>query len=485
MVSAVEDRRPAPARTRPRGHRGRAGAAAGHGASLRCQPTADPVVYDLEVRCSKGTYIRTLADDLGRLCGGGAHLRGLRRTAVGAFTLAEAAGTDDVRAAPPWRGGPRLRRRYRRAERPPCRQRTYAGPRGNGSTVTARGPWSTPTGALLACYEARRSEAKPCCGTSLDRTPVAPTSVAGRASVVTDPASPCRRGPASAAVVTIGAYDGVHLGHQAVIDRGARRACRGHRGALGRDHVRSPPGIGVVRPEIGTAAADRSGAEARAAGSTGVDATVVVRFDERPSRRRAAESFVDSGSSSIACRPRSSWSVRTSTSGVDREGNVDTLRELGVDADFEVQPSSWSTVSTGSTNRSASTAIRRAHGRWRRSSGRLACWVTPSRRGARCSQATNVGGCSASRRPTSRCPSGICLPADGVYAGWYYERPNGIVHACAHQPRSPAHVLRARRHVTARGAPARRSTVDLYGETARVAFRTSCAASASSTASMR
>jgi tRNA pseudouridine55 synthase len=60
------------------------------------EPTADPLVYDIEVHCSKGTYIRTLADDLGRLCGGGAHLHGLRRTAVGGFTLAEAAGPDDV-----------------------------------------------------------------------------------------------------------------------------------------------------------------------------------------------------------------------------------------------------------------------------------------------------------------------------------------------------------------------------------------------------
>jgi tRNA pseudouridine55 synthase len=59
-------------------------------------PTADPLVYDVEVHCSKGTYIRTLADDLGRWCGGGAHLRGLRRIAVGGFTVDGAASPDDV-----------------------------------------------------------------------------------------------------------------------------------------------------------------------------------------------------------------------------------------------------------------------------------------------------------------------------------------------------------------------------------------------------
>ena len=46
----------------------------------------EPLVLRVEVRCSAGTYIRTLADDLGRLLGGGAHLRNLRRTAVGSFT---------------------------------------------------------------------------------------------------------------------------------------------------------------------------------------------------------------------------------------------------------------------------------------------------------------------------------------------------------------------------------------------------------------
>jgi tRNA pseudouridine55 synthase len=47
-------------------------------------------ILRIEVRCSAGTYIRTLADDLGRLLGGGAHLRNLRRTAVGSFVDSEA-----------------------------------------------------------------------------------------------------------------------------------------------------------------------------------------------------------------------------------------------------------------------------------------------------------------------------------------------------------------------------------------------------------
>ncbi|MET0662985.1 MAG: tRNA pseudouridine(55) synthase TruB [Ilumatobacteraceae bacterium] len=63
-------------------------------------PTDDPLVLHIEVECSAGTYIRSLAADLGALLGGGAHLRGLRRTRVGSFTLAEAAAPDDCELLP-------------------------------------------------------------------------------------------------------------------------------------------------------------------------------------------------------------------------------------------------------------------------------------------------------------------------------------------------------------------------------------------------
>lgn len=52
--------------------------------------TSEPNVLAVEVECSSGTYIRTLAADLGAALGGGAHLRNLRRTAIGSFTLADA-----------------------------------------------------------------------------------------------------------------------------------------------------------------------------------------------------------------------------------------------------------------------------------------------------------------------------------------------------------------------------------------------------------
>jgi tRNA pseudouridine55 synthase len=44
----------------------------------------------LDVHCSKGTYVRTLAEDIGRELGCGAHLSALRRTAAGPFSIERA-----------------------------------------------------------------------------------------------------------------------------------------------------------------------------------------------------------------------------------------------------------------------------------------------------------------------------------------------------------------------------------------------------------
>jgi tRNA pseudouridine55 synthase len=51
--------------------------------------------FEMDVRCSKGTYIRTLAEDIGQALGTEAHLRSLRRTAVGDFDIASAVTLDE------------------------------------------------------------------------------------------------------------------------------------------------------------------------------------------------------------------------------------------------------------------------------------------------------------------------------------------------------------------------------------------------------
>jgi len=50
----------------------------------------------LRVCCSKGTYIRTLAEDIGEVLGCGAHLTALRRVAVGALRIADAVSLDQL-----------------------------------------------------------------------------------------------------------------------------------------------------------------------------------------------------------------------------------------------------------------------------------------------------------------------------------------------------------------------------------------------------
>ena len=66
---------------------------------LAAEGTTGPVL-SIDVECSSGTYVRSLAADLGTLLGGGAHLRRLRREAVGEFTVKEAVLLDALEAAP-------------------------------------------------------------------------------------------------------------------------------------------------------------------------------------------------------------------------------------------------------------------------------------------------------------------------------------------------------------------------------------------------
>ncbi len=69
--------------------------------SISVDRVAPPEVA-ITVTCSKGTYIRTLAHDIGARLGCGAYLSGLRRTAIGPFLIEDAQTIQDLmnRAAP-------------------------------------------------------------------------------------------------------------------------------------------------------------------------------------------------------------------------------------------------------------------------------------------------------------------------------------------------------------------------------------------------
>ena len=120
-----------------------------------------PGVLAIDVTCSAGTYVRTLAADLGHLLGGGAHLRNLRRTAVGEFTIDEAAPPDECELRP-------VATAVRGLVQVPADANLAA------LVATGRvlprpvemgdGPWAVfgPDGRLIAVYEAfREHDAKP------------------------------------------------------------------------------------------------------------------------------------------------------------------------------------------------------------------------------------------------------------------------------------------------------------------------------------
>lgn len=123
------------------------------------EPTADPLVFALAVDCSPGTYIRTLAADLGAGLGGGAHLRNLRRTAVGDFTVADSGPPDRCELLP-------VHTAVRSLDRVDIDEATAALV-ANGRVLPCwegAGPWAVhrPDGELVAVYEAfRGGTAKP------------------------------------------------------------------------------------------------------------------------------------------------------------------------------------------------------------------------------------------------------------------------------------------------------------------------------------
>ncbi len=60
----------------------------------------EPPFLKLRTACSKGTYIRSLADDIGRALGTGAHIVELRRTRVGGFGVGDSAVLSEAQTSP-------------------------------------------------------------------------------------------------------------------------------------------------------------------------------------------------------------------------------------------------------------------------------------------------------------------------------------------------------------------------------------------------
>jgi tRNA pseudouridine55 synthase len=127
--------------------------------SFRVAATDEAAVLAIDVECSAGTYVRSLAADLGRLLGGGAHLRNLRRTAVGPYTIDEAGAPEEAELLPVIESVRALPKVPVGADVAPliATGRVLTAPDGGG-------PWAMvdAAGQLLAVYEAFGvDEAKP------------------------------------------------------------------------------------------------------------------------------------------------------------------------------------------------------------------------------------------------------------------------------------------------------------------------------------
>jgi tRNA pseudouridine55 synthase len=127
------------------------------------EPADTPGVYRFVVECSSGTYVRSLVADLGRSLGGGAHMRTLRREAIGSFGIDEARPLDEIEVLAP--------REALRDYATVVVDEPAARDIGHGKVLSCAalgveglGPWAVvdASGDLLAMYERHREQlAKP------------------------------------------------------------------------------------------------------------------------------------------------------------------------------------------------------------------------------------------------------------------------------------------------------------------------------------
>ena len=271
--------------------------------------------------------------------------------------------------------------------------------------------------------------------------------------------------PESGAAVTIGAYDGVHLGHRYVIAQLQRRAAGLGLATVVVTFDRHP--AMVVRPESAPRLLTDLPQKLELLADCGVDRTLVIPFDEGRSNE-SAEDFVHTvlvgalGARLVVVGEDFHF-------GHGRKGNVALLRDLGVAQGFVTEGVELAEL--GDAGPVSSTRIRELLakgdvveaaallGRPHQVRGEV---VVGKRRGA-----------SLLGFPTANVavPAEIALPADGVYAG-RYARPDGT-HFDAAISIGPPPTFPSHEGATARPlveAYLLDFAGDLYGEAARVSF---------------
>lgn len=251
------------------------------------EPTDEAGVYRARVRCSSGTYVRTLAADLGRGLGGGAHLRALRREAIGPFVVEAAVALEAITPAlvrPPAGLVGHLARSQVPARLIGAIQH---GARIDAAALGVEGPGPFALFAddvLLAVYERRGEQLK---ASVVLAEPSAPVRAAPAAQVGTRREAPA---PRPHRVVTIGNFDGVHLGHRALL-----ASARASADAMGTrlsvvTFDRHP--LATLRPAETPLLLTGAAHKAELLEQAGADEVVMLAFD-RARADQEAEDFVE------------------------------------------------------------------------------------------------------------------------------------------------------------------------------------------------
>jgi riboflavin kinase/FMN adenylyltransferase len=271
---------------------------------------------------------------------------------------------------------------------------------------------------------------------------------------------------APGAVVTIGAYDGVHEGHRAVIAHVRELASeRGLQTAVV-TFDRHP--ASVVRPESAPKLLCDLDQRLELLAATGIDYTLVISFDEVRAKE-PAEDFV----TEVLVGALSARVVVVGDDfhfGHQRRGNVALLRAMGDTLGFDVLGIELVGIDGRPADepaRVSSTAIRAALAAGDLDAAGAMLGRPHEVRGAVVQgdgRARDLGF----RTANLAVPDDICLPADGIYAGWYL-RPGGEIH--------PAALSLGRRPTFYEAADTSLLEAhllgfdgDLYGEAARVRF---------------
>jgi len=270
--------------------------------------------------------------------------------------------------------------------------------------------------------------------------------------------------PAGGSAVTIGAYDGVHLGHRSLLGELRRRADALHLASVVVTFDRHP--ATVVRPESAPPILTDREQKLELLAAAGIDRTLMLRFDEERAHE-TAEEFVRE----VLVHALGARLVVVGQDfhfGHGRAGNVGLLTAMGSRHGFDVV--GLSLELDASRHAVSSTRIRALL-----AAGEVAAAAAllgrPHQVRGVVVHGDGRGGADLGF-PTANVdvPGGVAMPGEGIYACWY-ERSDGSVHAAA------ASLGRRPTFHASAAAPVLEVflldfTGDLYGEAARVSFVT-------------